>query len=357
MKTLKAEGVIVSVFESEAVVSGTAHLSAPQISGLTRAQAAGTTSTTYTVAAPASTGSGGLSYTRSLSHDSGSGASVSGGDTGTQTVSNLEDQDCVTIRHTVTDSEGTQAYADVTIRVDRASGSAAWTPSFDLNLKNVTTTADLTSGTHTLTVGSDSIDVTVARIGSSTGIVRGENGSGVLVDGVNTANSINAAFDIDGLFVSWGIANLTLGPFAVEITLESIDIGNTFNDGWMALLNSSVSHNSGFARGIRVSSLSGGTTERVSTRSNGSDTTRISSQSVTSSVVVTLTTWKGTGVDAQFTPGTAPPTPFTGTVYSAGSPTLSHTDPVPYESTLYAVLNATSGGSFYVTRIRTIPWE
>lgn len=262
------------------------------------------------------------------------------------------------VQVTVTATKGgLSSQVSFTERVAGSGGSASWVVAHDLDLTTVTDTADLTSGTTTLTVGSDSIDVTVSRVGSTNGFVRGVNGTGVLVDDNNNSNSINAGFDIGGLFAAWGIDELTNGALAVEVTLEQIDIDDNAGDGWIGVLNSTVSHNSGNSRGMRVQSLSGLTTETVSSRLGGADTQRIASQAISTEVVLTLTTWKGNAVDGQYTVGTTAPTPFTGTVYSSGTKSLGANDSAPYASDLYLVLNATLGASFYVTRLRVLQWS
>lgn len=297
------------------------------------------------------------SYSATATNTSGS-TTWSGTGLGAYTPSGAADGSSGVLRLDALDADGDiVATAVHAYSIDAAAGAASWVVVHDLDLTTVTDTADLTSGTTTLTVGSDSIDVTVARVGSTNGFVRGVNGTGVLVDDNNNSNSINAGFDIGGLFAAWGIDELTNGAFAVEVTLEQIDIDDNAGDGWIGVLNSTVSHNSGNSRGMRVQSLSGLTTESVSSRLGGADTQRIASQAISTEVVLTLTTWKGNAVDGQYTVGTTAPTPFTGTVYSSGTKSLGANDPAPYASDLYLVLNATLGASFYVTRLRVLQWS
>ena len=74
-----------------------------------------------------------------------------------------------------------------------SSGTGSWETMLDYNLKNVTTDTAKTAGTHTLTMGSDTIDVIVTRYSSSNKSVTPTNGSGLVIDG--TAGTITVAFD------------------------------------------------------------------------------------------------------------------------------------------------------------------
>ena len=108
------------------VVAAPADFSDPTATGVTRSLPAGTTSTTYTIVAPSEGGESPLSWARALVHDNGSGASVSGSDTGLQTVSNLEDEDMVTITHTATDDAGRDRVFTVSFSVRKAAASNGW---------------------------------------------------------------------------------------------------------------------------------------------------------------------------------------------------------------------------------------
>lgn len=108
------------------VVAAPVDFDQPTATGVTRSLAAGTTSTTYTIVAPSEGGESPLSWARALVHDHGSGASVSGSDTGLQTVSGLEDEDMVTITHTATDDAGRDRVFVASFAVRKAAASNGW---------------------------------------------------------------------------------------------------------------------------------------------------------------------------------------------------------------------------------------
>lgn len=242
---------------------------------------------------------------------------------------------------------------------DRASATSggSWGTLYDLDMTTVTNAGPFTSGTQTFTVTGDTLEVVAQRISSNTGLVQGINGTGLLIDSVNNANSFNACLNLSQLFPSYGISSITPGPVAFHVVLGSLNFTEDVGDGWMAGLNSTTSHNSGNMRGFRGYSVTGSTMSMV-LRYGGTDTGVVTTVSIPSSMVITLILWYGQIVQVQYTSGNAPPTPGTGTVYMAGGSAIAaNSSSLDYgTSPIYCILNMTAGSSVVLKRVLVQRW-
>jgi hypothetical protein len=233
-----------------------------------------------------------------------------------------------------------------------SSGTGSWETLIDYNLKNVTTDTAKTSGTHTLTIGSDTIDITVTRYSSSNKSVTPTNGSGLVIDG--TSGTITVAFDFVSELATWDREELASYKYAIHIVFESLAATAT-SDSVISGVSTGTNHNSGNSRVFYMDvDGTGPITERWRTRFNtGNSTTIQSAQTQRTSRVVTTLIGDGAVIEVQDANGTTIPTPTPGSAlaYMVGAAIIGTLDTTPQYLNCYSVNNLGLNMTGNITRI------
>jgi len=238
-------------------------------------------------------------------------------------------------------------------------GGGSWSTLLDLDLSSVTSAGPYTSGTNTLTIGTDTIDLTVTRFSGATGSVTPTNGTG-LVFSANGPGTLTAALDFVAQLAQWGRAAVSQYVHAVHIVCDSVAMPSV-SDSIMGGLSTNTTHNSGDSRVFYTTADgSGPTTERWRTRNNTNNSADIATgQTARTARVITAIVIGGAIVEVMDTAGTTLPTPAPGgaSTYTVGADAVGQLDSTPQYLNCYCVLNVAFGTSLTVTRLAVQRYE
>jgi len=232
-------------------------------------------------------------------------------------------------------------------------GTGAWTTQLDLDFTNVTNAGPFTSGTNTLTIGADTIDVTTTRFGAgANGALTATNGTGLVYTG--TAGTFTVALDFISELAAWTRAELASYKYAVHIVIDSVAFTST-GDSLIGGVSTNTTHNSGDSR-VFFADVDGvgPITERWRTRNNTSNSSDIlSGQATKTQRVITSIIGDGAIIEVMDSNGLTPPTPAPGgaNTYMVGGDAVGLLDITPQYLSCYSVTNFGVGANGVITRI------
>ena len=235
----------------------------------------------------------------------------------------------------------------------------SWSTLLDLDFTGVTSAGPYTTGTNTLTIGGDTIDLTVTRFSGATGSVTPTNGTG-LVFSANGPGTLTAAWDFVAQLAQWDRAAVSQYVHAVHIVCDAVAMPSV-SDSIMGGVSTNTTHNSGDSRVFySTADGTGPTTERWRTRNNTNNSANIATaQTARTSRVITAIVIGGAIVEVMDTAGTTLPTPAPGgaSTYTVGADAVGQLDTSPQYLSCYCVLNVAFGTSLTVTRILVQRYE